>query len=155
VRSGADIVLESLRNENIKDFEKKEIEEVLGPVTGETFSRLINLPTDYGSEDKIMANFDMKRKDAEINDGVGATARERSGLDSARACWKSAGQGHIPPEGKNPPKEEAEKKREDVKKKRRETQLVHDDFLRGLEECLKTVRILCHSHVQHQGCRSY
>ena len=73
--SAADTVLESLKNENMKDFEKKkEVEEVLGPVTGETFSRLINLSkniTDYDAEDETMANPDMERKDAEINDEVG------------------------------------------------------------------------------------
>ena len=75
MRSAADTVLESLKNENMKDFEKKkEVEEVLGPVTGETFSRLINLSkniTDYDAEDETMANPDMERKDAEINDEVG------------------------------------------------------------------------------------
>ena len=59
----------------MKDFEKKkEVEEVLGPVTGETFSRLINLSkkiTDYGAEDETMADPDMERKDAEIDDEVG------------------------------------------------------------------------------------
>ena len=75
VRSAADTVLESLKNENMKDFDKKkEVEEVLGPVTGETFSRLINLSkkiTDYGAEDEAMADPDMERKDAEIDDEVG------------------------------------------------------------------------------------
>jgi pre-mRNA-splicing helicase BRR2 len=75
VRSAADTVLESLKNENMKDFDKKkEVEEVLGPVTGETFSQLINLSkkiTDYGAEDETMADPDMERKDAEIDDEVG------------------------------------------------------------------------------------
>jgi pre-mRNA-splicing helicase BRR2 len=44
VRSAADTVLETLKSENMKDFDKKKkVEEVLGPVTGETFSQLINL----------------------------------------------------------------------------------------------------------------
>ncbi|KAF8466489.1 Sec63-domain-containing protein [Russula ochroleuca] len=75
VRSAADTVLETLKNENMKDFDKKkEVEDVLGPVTGETFSRLINLSkkiTDYGAEDETMADPDMERKDAEIDDEVG------------------------------------------------------------------------------------
>jgi len=75
VRSAADTVLESLKNENMKDFDKKkEVEEVLGPVTGETFSQLINISkkiTDYGAEDETMADPDMERKDAEIDDEVG------------------------------------------------------------------------------------
>jgi pre-mRNA-splicing helicase BRR2 len=75
VRSAADTVLETLKSENLKDFDKKkEVEEVLGPVTGETFSRLISLSkkiTDYGAEDETMADPDMERKDAEIDDEVG------------------------------------------------------------------------------------
>jgi hypothetical protein len=72
VRSAADTVLETLKSENMKDFDKKkEVEEVLGPVTGETFSQFINLSkkiTDYGAEDETMADPDMERKDAEINE---------------------------------------------------------------------------------------
>ncbi|KAF8270130.1 putative RNA helicase [Lactarius quietus] len=75
VRSAADTVLETLKSENMKDFDKKkEVEEVLGTVTGETFSQLINLSkkiTDYGAEDETMADPDMERKDAEIDDEVG------------------------------------------------------------------------------------
>jgi pre-mRNA-splicing helicase BRR2 len=75
VRSAADTVLETLKSENMKDFDKKkEVEEVLGRVTGETFSQLINLSkkiTDYGAEDETMADPDMERKDAEIDDEVG------------------------------------------------------------------------------------
>ncbi|KAH9979649.1 putative RNA helicase [Russula compacta] len=75
VRSAADTVLETLKAENMKDFDKKkEVEEVLGSVTGETFSQLISLSkkiTDYGAEDETMADPDMERKDAEIDDEVG------------------------------------------------------------------------------------
>jgi pre-mRNA-splicing helicase BRR2 len=75
VRSAADTVLETLKSQNMKDFDKKkEVEDVLGPLTGETFSRLINLSkkiTDYGAEDETMADPDMERKDAEIDDEVG------------------------------------------------------------------------------------
>jgi pre-mRNA-splicing helicase BRR2 len=75
VRSAADTVLETLKSENMKDFDKKkDVEQVLGPVTGETFSQLINLSkkiTDYGAEDETMADPDMERKDAEIDDEVG------------------------------------------------------------------------------------
>ena len=74
VRSAADTVLETLKSD-MKDFDKKkEVEEVLGSVTGETFSQLINLSkkiTDYGAEDETMADPDMERKDAEIDDEVG------------------------------------------------------------------------------------
>ena len=43
MRSVADTVLESMKTEDMKDFDKKkEVEEVLGPVIGETFSRLVH-----------------------------------------------------------------------------------------------------------------
>ncbi|KAK0192909.1 putative RNA helicase [Armillaria mellea] len=75
VRSAADTVLESLKNEGMKDFDKKkEIEEVIGPITGEQFSQLVSLSkkiTDYGAEDEAMLDPDMERKDAEIDDEVG------------------------------------------------------------------------------------
>ncbi|KAG6857079.1 hypothetical protein H0H87_009640 [Tephrocybe sp. NHM501043] len=75
VRSAADAVLESLKNENMKDFDKKrDVEDVLGPVSNDLFSQLINLSkkiTDYNAEDETMADPDMERKDAEIDDEVG------------------------------------------------------------------------------------
>ncbi|TFY81453.1 hypothetical protein EWM64_g2555 [Hericium alpestre] len=75
VRSAADTVLETLKNENLKDFDKKkEVEEVLGPITNETFSQLINSLkkiTDCGAEDETMAELDMERKDAEIDEEMG------------------------------------------------------------------------------------
>ncbi|KAI0731785.1 Sec63-domain-containing protein [Fomitopsis betulina] len=75
VRSAADAVLESLKNENMKDFDKKkEVEEVVGPIPNEQFAQLLNLSkkiTDYGAEDETMADPDMERKDAEIDDEIG------------------------------------------------------------------------------------
>ncbi|KAJ7097861.1 putative RNA helicase [Mycena belliarum] len=75
VRSAADMVLETLKNEDMKDFDKKrEVEGVIGSVSSEQFSQLINLSkkiTDYGAEDETMADPDMERKDAEIDDEVG------------------------------------------------------------------------------------
>ncbi|KAJ7709781.1 Sec63 Brl domain-containing protein [Mycena rosella] len=75
VRSAADIVLETLKNEDMKDFDKKrDIETVIGSVSNEQFSQLINLSkkiTDYGAEDETMADPDMERQDAEIDDEVG------------------------------------------------------------------------------------
>ena len=75
VRSAADTVLESLKNDSMKDFDKKkEIEDVLGPITNESFSQLVNLSkkiTDYGAEDAAEVDPDMERKDAEIDDEVG------------------------------------------------------------------------------------
>ncbi|KAH9830081.1 Sec63-domain-containing protein [Rhodofomes roseus] len=75
VRSAADAVLESLKNDNLKDFDKKkEVEEVVSPISNEQFSQLLNLSkkiTDYGAEDETMADPDMERKDAEIDDEMG------------------------------------------------------------------------------------
>lgn len=75
VRSAADTVLETLKNESLKDFDKKkEIEEILGSVPNEAFSQLVNLSkkiTDYGVEDADMVDPDMERKDAEIDDELG------------------------------------------------------------------------------------
>ncbi|KAH8119267.1 Sec63-domain-containing protein [Phellopilus nigrolimitatus] len=75
VRSAADTALETLKNEALKDFDKKkEIEEILGSLPNETFSQLINLSkkiTDFGVDDDAMVDPDMERKDAEIDDEVG------------------------------------------------------------------------------------
>lgn len=76
VRSAADTVLETLKADNMKDFDKKrDIEGVLGAsLTGETFSQLLNLSkkiTDYGAEDQNVVDPDMERKDAEIDDELG------------------------------------------------------------------------------------
>ena len=72
VRSAADTVLETLKNDSLKDFDKKkEIEGILGTLSNETFSQLVNLSkkiTDYGVEDAEMVDPDMERKDAEIDD---------------------------------------------------------------------------------------
>ncbi|KAJ7905636.1 putative RNA helicase [Mycena olivaceomarginata] len=75
VRSAADIVLETLKNEDMKDFDKKrEIEEVIGSVSNEQFSQLINVSkkiTDYGVEDDTAADTALDRMDTEIDDEVG------------------------------------------------------------------------------------
>jgi pre-mRNA-splicing helicase BRR2 len=75
IRSATDAVLETLKNESLKDFDKKrEIEDVLGPVPNDVFSQLVARAkkiTDYGAEDETMADPDMERKDAEIDDEVG------------------------------------------------------------------------------------
>jgi len=75
VRSATDAVLETLKNESMKDFDKKkEIQEVLGPIPNDVFSQLVARAqkiTDYGAEDETMADPDMERKDAEIDDELG------------------------------------------------------------------------------------
>ncbi|KAJ3476926.1 hypothetical protein NLI96_g10818 [Meripilus lineatus] len=75
VRSAADTVLETLKNENMKDFDKKkEVEEILGSMSNENFSQLVNLSkkiTDYGAEDETTVDPDSERKEAEIDDEMG------------------------------------------------------------------------------------
>ncbi|KAG5219829.1 DEIH-box ATPase [Salix suchowensis] len=75
IRSAADTVLESLKNENMKDVDKKrELEEILGPVANDQFSQLLSLSkkiTDYGAEDETMVDPALERKEAEIDDEVG------------------------------------------------------------------------------------
>ena len=75
IRSAADTVLETLKNEKMKDFDKKkDIEDVLGPIPGESFAVLVSLSkkiTDYGTEHETVLDPDMERKDAEIDEEVG------------------------------------------------------------------------------------
>ncbi|THH28522.1 hypothetical protein EUX98_g5677 [Antrodiella citrinella] len=75
VRSAADTVLETLKNEDMKDFDKKkEVEEILGSIPNEIFSQLVNLSkkiTDYGAEDEAVVDPDMEKQDAEIDDEMG------------------------------------------------------------------------------------
>ncbi|KAF9226154.1 Sec63-domain-containing protein [Gyrodon lividus] len=75
IRSATDTVLEVLKNENMKDFDKKkEIEEVLGGIPNDAFSQLVALSkkiTDYGAEDEQITDPDMERKDAEIDEEMG------------------------------------------------------------------------------------
>ncbi len=75
VRSAADSVLETLKNDAMKDFDKKkEIEEVVGSVSNEQFAQLVSLSkkiTDYNADDEDMADPDQERKDAEIDEEGG------------------------------------------------------------------------------------
>ncbi|KAL4073668.1 putative RNA helicase [Scleroderma citrinum] len=75
IRSATDIVLETLKNEDMKDFDKKkEIEEILGSISNDTFTQLVALAkkiTDYGAEEETLADPDMEKKDAEIDDEIG------------------------------------------------------------------------------------
>ncbi|KAF8507301.1 putative RNA helicase [Hysterangium stoloniferum] len=75
IRSAADTVLETLKSDNLKDFDKKkEVETIMGPISNEVFSQLISLSkkiTDYGAEDQAEVDPDIERKDAEIDEGVG------------------------------------------------------------------------------------
>jgi pre-mRNA-splicing helicase BRR2 len=75
VRSAADTILETLKNDSAKDFDKKrDIEDVLGPLLNTQFSQLVSLSkkiTDYGAEDEAVVDPDMERKDAEIDNELG------------------------------------------------------------------------------------
>ncbi|KAF8631115.1 hypothetical protein AX17_005160 [Amanita inopinata Kibby_2008] len=72
LRSAADEVLESLKRDDIKDFDKKrEVEDVLGPTSNDFFGQLVSLSkkiTDYGAEDETMVDPDLEKKDAEIDE---------------------------------------------------------------------------------------
>jgi pre-mRNA-splicing helicase BRR2 len=74
VRSATDLVLEYLKSDDLKDFDKKrEIESLVGPITAETFSQLISLGkkiTDYGAEEEDDKNLDDEKADA-IDEEVG------------------------------------------------------------------------------------
>jgi len=75
VRSAADAVLETLKNEGMKDFDKKkEIGEVIGDISNEQFSQLVSLSkklTDYNADDEDTVDPDAERKEAEIDEEGG------------------------------------------------------------------------------------
>ncbi|KDN49983.1 hypothetical protein RSAG8_01319, partial [Rhizoctonia solani AG-8 WAC10335] len=61
--------------ETLKDFDKKKlIEEITGTIPNDSFAQLVSLSkkiTDYSADDETMADPDMERKDAEIDDELG------------------------------------------------------------------------------------
>lgn len=75
VRSAADAVLETLKNEGMKDFDKKkEIGEVIGDISNEQFSQLVSLSkklTDYNADDEDTVDPDAERKEGEIDEEGG------------------------------------------------------------------------------------
>jgi len=75
VRSAADTILETLKMEGLKDFDKKkEVEEILGPMPNDQFTQLLNLSkkiTDYAADDEEMKDPDEERKDAMLDDTAG------------------------------------------------------------------------------------
>lgn len=56
VRSATDIILENLKDENLKDLDKKrEIEKIVGPMKSDVFAQLVGLAkkiTDFGKDDE-------------------------------------------------------------------------------------------------------
>jgi pre-mRNA-splicing helicase BRR2 len=75
VRSAADAVLETLKNDSLKaSNKKKEIEEVIGNISNEQLSQFITLSkkiTDYNAEGEDTVNPDIERKEAEIDEEGG------------------------------------------------------------------------------------
>ncbi|KAF9504269.1 hypothetical protein BS47DRAFT_1355400 [Hydnum rufescens UP504] len=75
IRSAADTVLETLKTDALKDFDKKkDIESVIGTLTSDVFAQLVSLSkkvTDYGVQDEAAADPDTERKDAELDGGIG------------------------------------------------------------------------------------
>lgn len=75
VRSAADTVLEILKGEDVREFEKKkEVEGITGPLADEVWSTYVNLAkkiTDYGEEDEPAAEGGEARgRDIEGEEGV-------------------------------------------------------------------------------------
>lgn len=74
VRSAADLVLETLKSDSLKDFDKKkEIESLVGVLSAEAFASLIALSkkiTDYGEEEE-KGHKDEDMKEGAIDDDVG------------------------------------------------------------------------------------
>lgn len=76
VRSAADAVLETLKMDALKDFDKKrDVEDILGTsISNEAFSQLLSLSkkiTDYAGGEDGNLDPDLDRKNAEIDDDIG------------------------------------------------------------------------------------
>ncbi|KAI8374185.1 Sec63 Brl domain-containing protein [Radiomyces spectabilis] len=75
IRSAADDVLETLKTDTLKDFDKKrEIESVIGPIESDKFAQLVNLSkkiTDYNAEDDAMDVDENGEKVGAIDDELG------------------------------------------------------------------------------------
>ncbi|KAI6134777.1 putative RNA helicase [Pisolithus croceorrhizus] len=75
VRSATDTILETLKNESLRDFDKKkEIEEIMGSTSNDSFAQLVALSkkiTDYGAEEETMADPDMEKRETGIDDEIG------------------------------------------------------------------------------------
>ncbi len=76
IRSAADTVLQILKTDSMKDFDKKkDIESVLlGPISGEMFPQLVSLSkkiTDYPTDEAAAVDPDADFKDVQIDDDVG------------------------------------------------------------------------------------
>lgn len=72
IRSAADVALGVLKDENLKDFDKKrEIEGFVGQLSEDHYTQLLGLSkkiTDYGDADVVMADPDAEKKEGEIDE---------------------------------------------------------------------------------------
>ncbi|CAO3589811.1 unnamed protein product [Absidia cylindrospora] len=75
IRSASDDVLETLKTDSLKDFDKKrEIELVIGPIESDRFAQLVNLSkkiTDYSADGNAMDVDEQGGKAGEIDDELG------------------------------------------------------------------------------------
>lgn len=85
VRSAADTILETLKMEGLKDFDKKkEVEDILGPMPNDQFTQLLNLSkkiTDYAADDEEMKDPDDERNNAMLDDTAGVAVVWDEGED--------------------------------------------------------------------------
>jgi pre-mRNA-splicing helicase BRR2 len=84
VRSAADTVLEVLKTEDLKEFDrKKEVESIIGPQSNEEWSQMINLAkriTDYGE--------DVDAAEGGEGDGAGGIGRNLEGEDGVAVLFE-------------------------------------------------------------------
>ncbi|KAF7293428.1 hypothetical protein MIND_01120100 [Mycena indigotica] len=90
------MVLETLKNEKLKDFDKKrEIEEILSvSVNNEQFSQLVSLSkkiTDYGAEDETSGDPDVKNMELDDEVGVAVVFDEKEEQDDDEEEWFDIG----------------------------------------------------------------
>ncbi|KAG0180469.1 DEIH-box ATPase [Apophysomyces sp. BC1034] len=75
IRSAADVVLDTLKTDTLKDFDKKrEIESVIGSIQSERFAQLVNLSkkiTDYSADGEAMEVDGNGERLGEIDDELG------------------------------------------------------------------------------------
>ena len=94
VRSAADTVLESLKSEDLKEFDqRKEVESILGSISEETWNQLLNLGkkvTDYGEEEEPGAGVD-ERERAVDGEGVAVLFEDDEDDDDDEQAYEVKG----------------------------------------------------------------
>lgn len=75
IRSAADMILQTLKDDAMKDFDRKtEIESILGKMEPESFAQLVGLGkkiTDYNADDDMQVDNEGERRDGQIDDEMG------------------------------------------------------------------------------------